>query len=59
MLDVYDATSDFLREHKLDDNTLEKAIIGIIQDLDSYQLPDAKRYSEYVFLVFSLNKFTF
>ncbi|GMP38243.1 hypothetical protein CsSME_00009570 [Camellia sinensis var. sinensis] len=44
-LDVYDATSDFLRELEMDDDTLTKAIIGTIGDVDSYQLPDAKGYS--------------
>ncbi|KAK7308213.1 hypothetical protein VNO77_41813 [Canavalia gladiata] len=44
-LDVYDGTGDFLRELKIDDDTLTKAIIGTIGDVDSYQLPDAKGYS--------------
>lgn len=44
-LDVYDATSDFLRELEMDDDALTKAIIGTIGDVDSYQLPDAKGYS--------------
>ncbi|XP_078441624.1 presequence protease 1 [Wolffia australiana] len=44
-LDVYDATANFLRELELDDDTLQKAIIGTIGDVDSYQLPDAKGYS--------------
>lgn len=44
-LDVYDGTSDFLRQLEMDENTLEKAIIGTIQDIDTYQLPDAKGYS--------------
>eukprot|EP01018_Ginkgo_biloba_P006178 Gb_04858 [translate_table: standard] len=44
-LDVYDGTVKFLRELDLDDNTLTKAIIGTIGDVDSYQLPDAKGYS--------------
>ena len=44
-LDVYDATANFLRELELDDDTLTKAIIGTIGDVDSYQLPDAKGYS--------------
>lgn len=47
-LDVYDGTSDFLRGLEIDDNTLEKAVIGTIQDLDSFQLPDAKGFSRYV-----------
>lgn len=44
-LDVYDATANFLRELELDDDTLTKAIIGAIGDVDSYQLPDAKGYN--------------
>lgn len=44
-LDVYDGTSDFLRQLEMDDDTLRKAIVGTIGDLDSYQLPDAKGYS--------------
>ncbi|KAJ6806249.1 presequence protease 1, chloroplastic/mitochondrial-like [Iris pallida] len=42
---VYDGTADFLRGLELDDDTLTKAIIGTIGDVDSYQLPDAKGYS--------------
>ncbi|GFP84559.1 presequence protease 1 chloroplastic/mitochondrial [Phtheirospermum japonicum] len=44
-LDVYDGTSNFLRELELDDDALTKAIIGTIGDIDSYQLPDSKGYS--------------
>ncbi|XP_022860815.1 presequence protease 1, chloroplastic/mitochondrial-like [Olea europaea var. sylvestris] len=44
-LDVYDTTSDFLRELEMDDDALTKAIIGTIGDVDAYQLPDAKGYS--------------
>ncbi|MCH94537.1 presequence protease 1 chloroplastic/mitochondrial-like, partial [Trifolium medium] len=44
-LEVYDGTGDFLRELEIDDDTLTKAIIGTIGDVDSYQLPDAKGYS--------------
>ncbi|ONK67277.1 uncharacterized protein A4U43_C06F18470 [Asparagus officinalis] len=44
-LEVYDGTPSFLRELELDDDTLTKAIIGTIGDVDSYQLPDAKGYS--------------
>ncbi|KAJ4962710.1 hypothetical protein NE237_022649 [Protea cynaroides] len=44
-LDVYDGTAGFLRELEMDDDTLTKAIIGTIGDVDSYQLPDAKGYS--------------
>uniref|UniRef100_A0A2N9HZQ4 Peptidase M16C associated domain-containing protein n=1 Tax=Fagus sylvatica TaxID=28930 RepID=A0A2N9HZQ4_FAGSY len=41
-LDVYDGTGDFLRGLEMDDDTLTKAIIGTIGDVDSHQLPDAK-----------------
>ncbi|XP_055815817.1 presequence protease 1, chloroplastic/mitochondrial [Solanum dulcamara] len=44
-LDVYDGTSNFLKELEMDDDALTKAIIGTIGDVDSYQLPDAKGYS--------------
>ncbi|XVF45162.1 hypothetical protein PTKIN_Ptkin02bG0182900 [Pterospermum kingtungense] len=44
-LDVYDGAGDFLRELEMDDDTLTKAIIGTIGDVDAYQLPDAKGYS--------------
>ncbi|GER42193.1 presequence protease [Striga asiatica] len=44
-LDIYDGTSNFLRELELDDDALTKAIIGTIGDVDAYQLPDAKGYS--------------
>lgn len=47
-LDVYDGTGHFLRELEMDDDTLTKAIIGTIGDVDAYQLPDAKGYSRYV-----------
>ena len=41
-LDIYDRTGDFLRGLALDKVALERAIIGTISDVDSYQLPDAK-----------------
>ncbi|KAK1413896.1 hypothetical protein QVD17_29633 [Tagetes erecta] len=44
-LNVYDGTSDFLCQLEIDDDSLKKAIIGTIGDLDSYQLPDAKGYT--------------
>ncbi|OAY78579.1 Presequence protease 1, chloroplastic/mitochondrial [Ananas comosus] len=44
-LDIYDGTANFLRELEMDDDTLTKAIIGTIGDVDAYQLPDAKGYS--------------
>ncbi|XVF67600.1 hypothetical protein PTKIN_Ptkin10aG0134200 [Pterospermum kingtungense] len=47
-LDIYDGTGDFLRELEMDDDTLTKAIIGTIGDVDAYQLPDAKGRSSLV-----------
>ncbi|KAH0920864.1 hypothetical protein HID58_020882 [Brassica napus] len=44
-LDIYDGTGDFLRCLDVDEDTLTKAVIGTIGDVDSYQLPDAKGYS--------------
>ncbi|KAK9691159.1 hypothetical protein RND81_09G179900 [Saponaria officinalis] len=44
-LDIYDETGNFLRGLEMDDETLAKAIIGTIGDVDSHQLPDAKGYS--------------
>ncbi|CAH9116055.1 unnamed protein product [Cuscuta epithymum] len=44
-LNVYDGTSDFLKELEMDDDALTKAIIGTIGDVDAYQLPDAKGYT--------------
>ncbi|XP_074285856.1 presequence protease 2, chloroplastic/mitochondrial-like [Silene latifolia] len=44
-LDIYDGTGDFLRGLEMDNDTLTKAIIGTIGDVDSHQLPDAKGYS--------------
>lgn len=44
-IEVYDGTANFLRELEMDDDSLTKAIIGTIGDVDSYQLPDAKGYS--------------
>ncbi|XP_042445670.1 presequence protease 1, chloroplastic/mitochondrial-like [Zingiber officinale] len=44
-IDVYDGTANFLRDLELDNDTLTKAIIGTIGDVDSYQLPDAKGYT--------------
>ncbi|XP_071693369.1 presequence protease 2, chloroplastic/mitochondrial-like isoform X2 [Rutidosis leptorrhynchoides] len=44
-LDIYDRTSDFLRQTEMDDDTLTKAIIGTIDDVDSYKSPDSKGYT--------------
>jgi Zn-dependent M16 (insulinase) family peptidase len=50
-LEVYDGSGQFLRQLRLDDNELTKAIIGTIGDLDAYQLPDAKGYTSMVRLL--------
>ncbi len=44
-VDTYDGSPEFLRTLEMDRDTLTKAIIGTIGDVDSYQLPDAKGYS--------------
>ncbi len=44
----YDAAAQYLREAELSDDELTKNIIGVIGDLDSYQLPDAKGYTSMV-----------
>ena len=41
-LNAYDGTADFLANLELTQSQIDKAIIGVIGDLDSYQLPDAK-----------------
>lgn len=41
-VDVYDGTVDFLRNLEMSEDELQKAIIGTIGDIDSYQLPDSK-----------------
>ena len=45
---MYDGTADFLRTLELDQDSLTKAIIGTIGDIDSYQLPDAKGYTAFM-----------
>lgn len=44
-LEVYDQTSQFLRQLSLTNEELTKSIVGAIGDLDAYQLPDAKGYT--------------
>ena len=44
-LDNYDGTAAFLRQLELSQEELTKSIIGVIGDLDAYQLPDAKGYT--------------
>ena len=44
-LEVYDRAADFLRSLDLSAAELSKAIIGVVGDLDAYQLPDAKGFT--------------
>jgi len=41
----YDLASEFLRHLNLNEDQLTKSIIGVIGDIDSYQLADAKGYT--------------
>ncbi|KAH7306374.1 hypothetical protein KP509_22G008200 [Ceratopteris richardii] len=47
-LEIYDKTPEFLRGLELDQDSLSKAIIGTIGDVDAYQLPDAKGYTSMI-----------
>lgn len=47
-LQSYDQTAAYLRQLKLDEAELVKAIIGAVGELDAYQLPDAKGYTSLV-----------
>ncbi len=47
-IENYDAAARYLREVELSEDELTKNIIGVIGDLDSYQLPDAKGYTSMV-----------
>jgi Zn-dependent M16 (insulinase) family peptidase len=44
-LENYDRTPQFLRKLELSQEELTRAIIGVIGNLDAYQLPDAKGYT--------------
>jgi hypothetical protein len=44
-LENYDRASHFLRKVDLSQDELTKSIIGVIGDLDAYQLPDTKGYT--------------
>jgi Zn-dependent M16 (insulinase) family peptidase len=44
-LEAYKATGDYLKNLKLSEDELTRALIGAIGQLDAYQLPDAKGYS--------------
>lgn len=54
-MDVYDGTSEFLRTLELDKDSLTKAIIGTIGDIDAYQLPDAKGYTAFLRHILSVS----
>ncbi|MCB0228194.1 MAG: peptidase M16, partial [Anaerolineae bacterium] len=47
-LKTYDATASYLREAPLTQSDVDKIIIGVIGQLDSYQLPDAKGFTSMV-----------
>jgi Zn-dependent M16 (insulinase) family peptidase len=44
-LKIYKATGDYLKNLKLSEDELTRALIGAIGTLDAYQLPDSKGYS--------------
>jgi presequence protease len=47
-LGAYAKTADFLKEIRLDDDELTRALIGAIGGIDTYLLPDAKGYSDMI-----------
>lgn len=42
---AYDGAAEFLRKLDLSEEELTKSVIGVIGDMDSYQLPDAKGFA--------------
>ena len=46
-INVYKDTGNFLKNLNLSDKELTRAIIGAVGQLDNYQLPDAKSFSNY------------
>ncbi len=44
-LECFDQTGEFLRRIEVNRDELTKSIIGVIGDLDSYELPDEKGYT--------------
>lgn len=44
-IETYDKTAAYLRDVNLTEDELTKAIIGVIGELDDYQLPDAKGFT--------------
>ncbi len=47
-LRAFEGSGEYLASQKLDKEEVEKAVIGAIGDMDSYQLPDAKGFSSTV-----------
>ena len=47
-LKTYDATAGNLRDVSLTQDDVDKIIIGVIGQMDSYQLPDAKGFTSLV-----------
>ncbi|KAF6004868.1 hypothetical protein F1559_003332 [Cyanidiococcus yangmingshanensis] len=44
-VDIYDHASDFLQRAQLSRDEIDKSIIGIIGDMDTYELPDTKGFT--------------
>ncbi len=47
-VDIYDRAADFLKRLHLSRDDIDKSIIGIIGDMDTYELPDTKGFSSTV-----------
>ncbi|GJQ09814.1 hypothetical protein GpartN1_g1605.t1 [Galdieria partita] len=47
-LDTYDQAAVFLSQAQLSSDEIERCIIGVIGDMDSYQLPDAKGFTNLI-----------
>ncbi|EME30272.1 Zn-dependent peptidase [Galdieria sulphuraria] len=47
-LDTYDNAAAFLSQAQLSSEEIERCIIGVIGDMDSYQLPDAKGFTNLI-----------
>ena len=47
-LDVFNKAGKFLATNNLPEEEVDKAVIGTIGDMDSYQLPDAKGFSSLI-----------
>ncbi len=47
-LTVYNETAQYLKDLKLDDDELTRALIGTIGHVDTYLLPDAKGYADLI-----------